>query len=927
MNKTYKFLPAMLMVALVFYFTYEAYASMNGRVMRTSTVDGGCGGSGCHGTSSSSNTQLSLQSGSLTVDPSSTNSYKIRVANSGKSQAGVNIAAKTSITGSTNIGSFTAPAGSGLQVMINELAHTSPRDMNGGSFDFEFNWTAPDKPGVYYLRAVGIATNQSGDVSGDEWNWMTPIEITVRGIEIDEPLGGQDFCTGRDLVIRWKSAGIENIKIELSADGGSSWGYTINESFKAVGGSYTWKIPNDFQQGSRFRIRLSDVANPNRKSAMASDFRILGQFSITKHPESKEMCPGESIQLSVVTTGTGLKYQWRKNGSAIVGATDSVYSISSVNSGSNGFYGVIVSSSCFSPIISNESNIQVRIPTSIKKQAKDQAICLGDDAVFEIDVDGQDIKYQWFKGLIAIQGATTPTLTIKTVSSNEVGNYYCEVSGFCGTVKSTVVKLELNEPPKITKQASSQEVCENSTVTISIEASGLNNIYEWYFNDAILKNQSSKSLKIDKASLSNAGDYYCIVKNNCGSPVKSAVASLSIKPLVKITQQPQSRTLMVGDMVELSVKAINAVSYQWRKNIAPIKDANSDILVIESVQLADSGNYDCLITNDCGDVTSIKAKLIVNAPEPGARVNFTSLTIDFGEVFEEKSIDTLLTSFITNIGNEPLIIDSIRVLTADTNNHFVLTFADSTVVEVGDSVNIELNFTPKFPGEKSAVLNIYSNSVGEVPQISLRGSGAFWDKVSNRSKIDFGNVLVGSAENAVFRIFNQSDYDISWLSNSYDCGGTDNYFSLVSPELPRVIKARNNADVEVAFTPAEGNSLDCFMTFNFWGTDKIFKVQLKGVGLGNSVNDESEISDFTVYPNPSSNDLIFDFNIQDSYECSIDIYNTNGKIVCSHTNIIANGTFVWDGRDNLGVAVPSGSYTAILRTSKSNKAINILLIK
>lgn len=927
MNKIYKTIPAILVVALIFYFTFEAYASIDGRVLRTSTVDGGCGGTSCHGTSSSSNTQLSLQSGPLTVDPLSTNSYKIRVSNSSKIQAGINIATKTSITGSTNIGSFTAPVGSGLQVMVSELTHTEPKNLSNSNADFDFNWTAPSKPGVYYLRAVGNAVNQSSTPDGDEWNWMTPIELTVRGVELSEPLGGQNFCTGRDLIIKWTSAGIEKLKIELSADGGSSWSYTLHDGFIAIGGSFTWSIPSGFQQGNRFRIRLSDVTNPSRKSEMTSNFGIFGQFTISKHPVSKDMCPGESVKLYVNTSGEGVTYQWRKNGSAIVGATDSTFELNNVNSGNTGYYGVIVSSNCYSPIISDEANIQVRTPTIIKKQAQDQAVCLGDDAIFEIETDGHAVKFQWFRGAIPIDGATTPILTIKTVSSNEVGEYYCEVSGFCGTINSANVKLELNEPPKITKQAISQQACENTKVTLSIDATGINNVYEWYFKDSKIDKATSKSYVIDKVNISNAGEYYCIVKNNCGNPVKSEVVELTTKPQVKITQQPQSMTVMVGDLVEFSVVAVDASSYQWRKNNSPIPNANSNLLTIDSVTISDAGDYDCVIINDCGNATTVKAKLTVNEPEPGARINFASLTIDFGNVFEEQRVDSLISSFITNIGNETLIIDSIRIEAPDTNNHFAVIFEDSSVVEVGESLDFQIGFIPKFPGAKTATLNIYSNSVGVVPQINLRGTGAYWDIVSNRSKVELGDVLVGSSEKAVFRIFNQSESDITWTSNTYDCGSNESYFSVISPVLPSIVKAHGNSDVEVEFAPLVDGSFDCFMNFMFWGTDKTFKVTLKGVGLGSSVTDYSEVSDFSVYPNPSNNDLMFSFTFDEISEYTLDIYNLSGRIVRSHSSNDSEGLFVWDGRDDLGNILPSGSYTAILKTGKSNKAINILLIK
>src|SRR5690606_15079114 len=106
------------------------------------------------------------------------------------------------------------------------------------------------------------------------------------------------------------------------------------------------------------------------------------------------------------------------------------------------------------------------------------------------------------------------------------------------------------------------------------------------------------------------------------------------------------------------------------------------VLLIESVQISNAGDYDCVVTNDCGNVNTTKAKLTVNEPEPGARILFSSSVIDFGDIFEEKSNDSTVVGFFTNIGDELLLIDSIRLVTTDTVDYFEFLFSDSTEIAV-----------------------------------------------------------------------------------------------------------------------------------------------------------------------------------------------------------------------------------------------------
>src|SRR3989442_809302 len=75
----------------------------------TSTTSAGCG---CHGTSPNAGTSVSIMpaSGSFIVEPGSTSSYSIAVSNNGGSYsvAGIDVAARTSSKGNSNVGQLSA---------------------------------------------------------------------------------------------------------------------------------------------------------------------------------------------------------------------------------------------------------------------------------------------------------------------------------------------------------------------------------------------------------------------------------------------------------------------------------------------------------------------------------------------------------------------------------------------------------------------------------------------------------------------------------------------------------------------------------------------------------------------------------------------------------------------------------------------------
>jgi hypothetical protein len=83
-----------------------------------------------------------------------------------------------------------------------------------------------------------------------------------------------------------------------------------------------------------------------------------------------------------------------------------------------------------------------------------------------------------------------------------------------------------------------------------------------------------------------------------------------------ITTSPSSQTNIVGNNVTFSVTASGDVvfAYQWRFNGANISGATSSSYTLTSVTTNSAGNYQVVVTNDFGAVTSVVAALTVLVP-------------------------------------------------------------------------------------------------------------------------------------------------------------------------------------------------------------------------------------------------------------------------------------------------------------------------
>ena len=100
--------------------------------------------------------------------------------------------------------------------------------------------------------------------------------------------------------------------------------------------------------------------------------------------------------------------------------------------------------------------------------------------------------------------------------------------------------------------------------------------------------------------------------NGCES-VTSAAATLTIDTPVTITSQPGDLTVCEGASASLTVVASGGgLAYQWRKDGSDIGGATAATYTIPVPAAGDAGNYDVVVTNACGSVTSTAASLTVN---------------------------------------------------------------------------------------------------------------------------------------------------------------------------------------------------------------------------------------------------------------------------------------------------------------------------
>lgn len=228
--------------------------------------------------------------------------------------------------------------------------------------------------------------------------------------------------------------------------------------------------------------------------------------------------------------GANASFQWFKNGASISGATTKILTYTGATSANDGAYHCVVTyvGTEFS-FNSNTIDVKVGVAPSITTQPEGTTVCEGSTLTISTASAGDNVTYQWLKGTTPIPGATSATFTKADVSDADAGSYAVVATNACGSATSVTVDVTVNTPVNVTKEPTDVAVNDNERITFSVETAGSGTIaYQWYLNNVAITGATEATYTVERAQMSDAGTYYCIVANNCGADTsRSAIASIT----------------------------------------------------------------------------------------------------------------------------------------------------------------------------------------------------------------------------------------------------------------------------------------------------------------------------------------------------------------------------------------------------------------
>lgn len=249
-------------------------------------------------------------------------------------------------------------------------------------------------------------------------------------------------------------------------------------------------------------------------------------------------------------------------------------------------------------------------PPAITQQPTNQTVNEGGKLTLSV-VASNATGYQWKKDGEDISSATSATYTKQSVVPSDAGSYTCVVSGEGGTsVTSDAATVTVNALPVITKQPSNQTINEGGNISLAVTATGATG-YQWKKDGSDIPSATKATYSKSGALPADAGSYTCVV-TGAGGSVTSNPATVTVKALPVITQQPANQEITEGETLTLNVVATGATGYQWKKGGENILNATTATYTKESATADDAGSYTCVVTSAGGSVTSSAATVTVN---------------------------------------------------------------------------------------------------------------------------------------------------------------------------------------------------------------------------------------------------------------------------------------------------------------------------
>ncbi len=474
-------------------------------------------------------------------------------------------------------------------------------------------------------------------------------------ISLISPIAGSIICSDDAFVVQFQDIVTDAVDISLID-------FQFNERkllAKAFTGStFVWEINDPAWFGKEIGLVIENSQTQELLIQIAP-IKIAISPKITSQTESAIVCKGELIVLQVDADGSGLKYQWYKDGELIPDANKTALIFENAEHDLIGIYQCVVSSeySCL-PIMSSPISVFVSTKTQFTVAPLNIQWTYLATAEFKVGIHSLDLeetrntKFRWYRDTLnvftmspeiialedgdRISGAWSDRLIIKDMIYSDRGRYFCIAEGRCG--KDTIYTFIGDDLfMKIFNLGYEYNDCEGGNALLEVEVKTLVDAeieYQWYNTGLRLIEESEKfvgtktsKLQINDVQKADAIAYYCrVTMPKYDIFQNSEIFTIDPAYLPEIILEPKD--YIVRDRNNAYYGQVNLRTYissnrfckfEWYRNDTLAKTdydmSGSDYDLgprgaPRPAVLTDVGRYHCVITHPCTTLTTKSVNVV-----------------------------------------------------------------------------------------------------------------------------------------------------------------------------------------------------------------------------------------------------------------------------------------------------------------------------
>ncbi|KAJ3600174.1 hypothetical protein NHX12_034124, partial [Muraenolepis orangiensis] len=359
---------------------------------------------------------------------------------------------------------------------------------------------------------------------------------------------------------------------------------------------------------------------------------VLVPPRIQPGPRVMKVQVGHPVELPCVARGDPEpQVTWTKDGERYLAAADGSLALSSVGLGDEGSYTCVASNTAGT----DEARVQlmVQVPpvvevleppfnSPLQERVANQRIAFPCPAtglpkpVIRWLRNGQELTGSE-PGVSILEDGTL--LLLSSVSPLDNGEYSCTAANDAGSTQKKY-QLKVNVPPVFQGEdlPANVSVVLSQPTSLTCDVTGSPTPFITWYKDGNLVVQGNgvqilgrgKTLRLLKASSSDAGSYSCKAINIAGSSDRDFYLHVLVPPGIIGTASPKDLSSVLNQEISLEckVKGLPFPTVQWYKDRKPVflGDPNLEVtsrgqlLRIKSARLGDQAHYQCSVTNAAG---------------------------------------------------------------------------------------------------------------------------------------------------------------------------------------------------------------------------------------------------------------------------------------------------------------------------------------